>query len=329
MLRDDSQHPTLAPQRDTGSSFTRKEVCRLLKLDGRQLRSWERQQLIPPLNEYRFPDLLSLKTIIRLRNEDVHPRLIRQALAGLHRRLKDAPDGMNDVRVYRDGRGVRVQIGKQKMEPVSGQLLFDFQEAEVSRLLQLPPSQRAGPDMAEKLRSKIEADRWFEQGLELERRGAPLEQIVEAYRKASELDTTAAGPLVNLGTVFFNGHAWADAEEQYKKALAIDPKYPLAHFNLGNLYDEQGDPELAESHYLEALRLQPNYADAHYNLALLHQGEGDVMSAMRHWRAYLKLDGGSEWGQIARRELAKMEAATVVRGTRTAESGLRLVEEKQ
>ena len=329
VLRDSSQHPTLAPQRETGSSFTRKEVCRLLKIDGRQLRSWERQQLIPELNEYRFSDLLSLKTIIRLRSENVHPRLIRQALAGLHRRLKDMPDGMNDVRVYREGRGVRVQIGKQKMEPVSGQLLFNFPEAEISRLLQLPPSQKGSADVAEKLRNKIEADRWFEQGLELERRGAPLEQIVDAYQKAAELDKTAAGPLVNLGTVFFNGHAWSDAEEQYKKALTIDPNYPLAHFNLGNLYDEQGDPETALLHYLEALRLQPNYADAHYNLALLHQGEGDVMSAMRHWRAYLKLDGGSEWGQIARRELAKMEAATIVRGARSAEPRLRLVEEKQ
>lgn len=329
VLRDGSQHPTLAPQRETGSSFTRKEVCRLLKIEGRQLRSWERQQLIPELSVYRFSDLLSLKTIIRLRSENVHPRLIRQALAGLHRRLKDMPDGMNDVRVYREGRGVRVQIGKQKMEPVSGQLLFNFPEAEISRLLQLPPSQKGSADMAEKLRNKIEADRWFEQGLELERRGAPLEQIVDAYQKAAELDKTAAGPLVNLGTVFFNGHAWSDAEEQYKKALTIDPNYPLAHFNLGNLYDEQGDPETALSHYLEALRLQPNYADAHYNLALLHQGEGDVMSAMRHWRAYLKLDGGSEWGHIARRELAKMEAATVVRGAKAVEPRLRLVEEKR
>ena len=329
VLREGSPHPTVALQRETGGSYTRKEVCRLLKIDGRQLRSWERQQLIPELSEYRFSDLLALKTIIRLRSEDVHPRLIRQALEGLKRRLRDLPDGMNDVRVYREGRGVRVQIGKQKMEPVSGQLLFDFPDAEINRLLQLPPSQKGGADVAEKLRNKIEADRWFEQGLELERRGAPLDQIVEAYKKAAELDTGAAGALVNLGTVFFNGHAWADAEKHYKKALQIDPNYPLAHFNLGNLYDEQGDPETALSHYAAALRLQPNYADVHYNLALLHQGAGDVMSAVRHWRAYLKLDGSSEWGRIARRELEKLEAVTVFRGTGPGASKLRLVEREK
>lgn len=325
MPRDGSQHSIVAPQRETGGSYTRKDVCRLLKINGRQLRSWERQQLIPELNEYLFSDLLALKTVIRLRNENVHPRLIRQALEGLKQRLRDMPDGMNDVRVYREGRSVRVQIGKQKMEPVSGQLLFNFPEAEINRLLQLPASQKDSADVTEKLRNKMEADRWFEQGLELERRGAPLEEIVEAYQKASELDKNSAGALVNLGTVFFNGHAWADAEEQYKKALAIDPNYPLAHFNLGNLYDEEGDLEAARLHYLAALKLQPNYADAHYNLALLDQGAGDILNAVRHWRAYLKLDGNSEWGQIARRELAKLESVTVFRGARPTPAKLRLV----
>ena len=289
-----------------------------MKIRARQLLSWERHQLVPQLSEYRFSDLLALKTIIRLRGENVHPRLIRQALEALRERLRDFPQSMDDVRVYREGRSVRVQIGKQRMEPVSGQLLFNFPEGEINKLLQLPPSQKSSAQMAERLRNKIEADRWFERGLELEHCGAPLDQIVEAYRKAAELDTSAAGALVNLGTIFFNGHAWADAEEQYKKALEIDPNYPLAHFNLGNLYEERGEIETALSHYLAALKLQPNYADVHYNLALLHQGAGDVMKAVRHWRAYLKLDGNSEWSRIARRELGKLEAATVLRGNRPA-----------
>jgi len=88
----------------------------------------------------------------------------------------------------------------------------------------------------------------------------------------------------------------------------------LAHFNLGNLYDEQNDPSNALEHYHEALRIHPSYADAHYNLALLYQGLRDTMNAVRHWRAYLKLDTNSTWAQIARRELAKLEAATVVTG---------------
>lgn len=327
MLRENSQHPPLAEERETGGDYTRKEVCRLLKIDNRQLRSWERQELIPELAHYRFSDLLILKRIIGLRSKNAHPRTIKHALHAIRERLKDHPP--EDLQVYKDGRRVQVKIGKHKMDPLSGQFLFDFDEDEINKLLQLPPSQKSGGAIAEKLRDKIEADQWFERGLQLEQSGAPFEQIIEAYQKAAELDPHSAGALVNLGTVFFNGHAWGDAEAQYKKALVIDPNYALAHFNLGNLYDEQGDANNALEHYHRALKLHPSYADAHYNLALLYQGLRDILSAMRHWREYLKLDSSSTWAQIAKRELAKLQAMTVVKGRRPKSSKLQLVKSEK
>jgi len=329
MLRDHSQHPAPTFEREAGGSYTRKEVCRLLKIENRQLKSWERQQLIPELAQYRFSDLLALKRIARLRAEHAHPRVIKQALQALRQWLADSPHLSEDVQVYKEGRRVRVQIGKQKLEPGSGQLLFDFAEEEIKKLLQLPASQKSSGAMAQRLRNKIEADRWFERGLELEQTGAPYEQIIEAYQKATQLDPQSAGALVNLGTVFFNGHAWADAEEQYKKALQIDPRYALAHFNLGNLYDERGDSSNALHHYQEALKLHPGYEDVHYNLALLYQGLRDVMSAVRHWRAFLKLDSRSTWAQIAKRELAKLEANTVVPGSKHSSSRVQLIKSEK
>jgi tetratricopeptide (TPR) repeat protein len=314
VLREASHHSTPVIEREAGGAFSRKEVCRLLKIEQRQLKSWERQQLIPELSQYKFRDLLKLKRLVRLRSENAHPRLVRQALHSLDDFLKDSPDAGDDVQVYKEGRRVRIQIGKQKLEPGSGQLLFDFAEEELSKLLQLPESAKKTENLAGRLRDKLEADRWFERALDLEQSGAPFEEIIAAYQKAAELDPNSAGALVNLGTVYFNGHAWGDAEQSYKRALEIDPGYALAHFNLGNLYDEQNDPSNALEHYHEALRLHPNYADAHYNLALLYQGLRDTMSAVRHWRAYLKLDLHSTWAQIAKRELAKLEATAVVPG---------------
>jgi tetratricopeptide (TPR) repeat protein len=325
VVRDGSQHPTPALEREAGGAFTRKEVCRLLKLEPRQLRSWERQRLVPQLSQYKFRDLLKLKRLVKLRGEKANPRLLKQALDTLEGYLKDSPELSEDVQVYTEGRRVRIQIGRQKLEAVSGQLVFDFAEEEISKLLQLPGAQHSARNIAAKLRDKLEADRWFEHALELEQQGAEYDQVIEAYQKAAELDPQSAGALVNLGTVFFNGHAWSDAEDHYKKALEIDPDYALAHFNLGNLYDEQGDQESALHHYQQALRVHPNYADAHYNMALLHQSKRDVMVALRHWRAYLKLDPTSTWAQIARRELGKLEAMTVVHGTREIEASLRLV----
>ena len=324
MLRDPSHPPNPLIERETGGTYTRKDVLRLLKIDNRQLRNWERQQLVPALEHYRFSDLLVLKRIARLRSENAPPRLIKQAQKAVVNYLKDSPDLGSDVQVYTEGRRVRIQIGKHRLEPSSGQFLFDFAKEEIDKLLQLPASQRNSAAIADKLRRKLEADQWFERGLEMEQSGAPVEQIIEAYTKAGELDPQSAGAVVNLGTVLFNGHAWADAEIQYKKAIAIDPRYALAHFNLGNLYDEQDDTGNAVHHYQEALRIQPNYADAHYNLALIFQSSRDLLSAVRHWRAYLKFDGSSAWAQIARRELAKLEAVTVVEGNRPSR-GLQLV----
>jgi tetratricopeptide (TPR) repeat protein len=322
VLRESLDHPTPALEREAGGVFSRKEVCRLLKVDSRQLRSWERQRLIPELTQFKFTDLLKLKRLLKLRQEKANPHLVRQAMHSLEVYLKDSPGASTDVQIYKEGRRVRIQIGKQRLEAGSGQMLFDFAEEEITKLFQLPGSQKNSANVAERLRNKLEADRWFEHALELEQTGAPYEDVIAAYQKAVELDPKSAGALVNLGTVFFNGHAWADAEEHYKKALTIDPEYALAHFNLGNLYDEQDDLASAEEHYQRALSLHPNYADAHYNLALLYQGMRDFMRAVRHWRAYLKLDPGSTWAHIARRELDKLEALTIVPGSRNSSTKL-------
>ncbi len=144
MLRDASQPLSPASERETGGSYTRKEVCRLLKLENRQLKSWERQQLIPETHLYSFSDLLVLKKLVRLRSEHAHPRLMKQALHKVRDVLRKLPELERDVQVYKEGRRVLVQIGKQKMEPASGQLLFDFAEEEINKLLQLPPSQKSG-----------------------------------------------------------------------------------------------------------------------------------------------------------------------------------------
>jgi tetratricopeptide (TPR) repeat protein len=301
---------------DQPATFSRRQVRRILNVSERVLRNWERLELVPEQEEYRFSDLLLLKTIARLRGDRVSTLRIRRSLLALRERLKDTPALFSDVKVSSQGHRIRVQIGKQHMDPISGQLLFDFHENEITKLLHLPDSSRNGEKTAELLRRRMEADSWFERGLELEQRGAPIEQIIEAYQKASEMDPTAAGALVNLGTIFFNGHAWVDAERQYLKALEVDPNYALAHFNLGNLYDERGDHASALEHYKAAVRALPTYADAHYNLALLHQNAGEIMEAMRHWKLYLKLDGTSNWSQIARRELSRLEAMTVITGMR-------------
>jgi tetratricopeptide (TPR) repeat protein len=297
----------------TKQAYSREQVLRLLGVSARQLRSWERQNLISSGESFSFSDMLALKTLIGLRASKIPAALIRKALHALRERLKEIRNPLTEVRIYSQGRKIQVQFAGQKMEAISGQLLLDFDEAEIKKLLAFP-GDKAAKSEGSKHKSRREAEHWFEKGLELEQAGAPIEEIVGAYRKSSEIDPGSAGALVNLGTVYFNLRDWRQAEINYRKALEVDPEYALAHFNLGNLFDERGDRQQALTHYLAAVRIHPSYADAHYNVALLYQSVGQPLKAVRHWKLYLKMDPSSSWAGIARRELAKLEEATIVRG---------------
>lgn len=285
-------------------TFTRKEICRLLSISERQLKGWERQELLRRAESYGFGDLIALRTIAGLRARRISAARIRAVVVSLRKKLRDVGNPLTEVRLFADGRRIAVQLAGQKMEPVSGQLLFDFDQSEISRLLEFRPSRE------EKRRSeqnrRLEAERWFQRGLDLESAGAPAAEAIGAYEKAIEADPASAGALVNLGTIYFNRREWSKAEECYHRAIQANGRYALAHFNLANLYDERNDRERALVHYRMALKLNPSYSDAHYNIALLFQTSGDVMNAVRHWRIYLKLDPASSWAIIARRELEKL-----------------------
>jgi len=296
-------------------AYTREEVRHLLGISERQIRSWERQSFVITLESYKFSDLLALRTLLGLRKNKIPAAKIRRALAALRERLREVADPLTELKIYSEGKNIRVQFQGTKMEPVSGQLVLDFDQAEIEKLLSFP--QRNGADeKSEAQKKRREAELWFEKGLELEQVGASLADIIRAYEQALELDPVSTGALVNLGTVYFNARAFRDAERYYRKALEVDPHYALAHFNLGNLFDEKGERDKALGHYLEALQAHANYADAHYNIALVYQSMGHTMKAVHHWQAYLKVDPNSSWAAIARRELSKLRDSAIVRGPR-------------
>jgi len=304
------------PAAATKQAYSREEVLRLLGVSSRQLQSWEKQNFVRHAASFNFSDLLALRTLVELRQSKIAPAQIKRALDALRARMSDVSNPLTELKIYSQGRKIQVQFAGQKMEPISGQLLLDFDAEEISKLLAFPGQAAKDASVSEKHRSRREAEHWFEKGLELEQSGAPMEEIVAAYQKASQLDPHSAGALVNLGTVYFNARNWREAERYYRRALEVDAEYALAHFNLGNLFDERGKRSEALFHYLSALRIHPNYADAHYNVALLYQSTGQSLKAVRHWKLYLKLDPTSTWSNIARRELAKLKDLTIVRNPR-------------
>jgi tetratricopeptide (TPR) repeat protein len=284
--------------------YSRADVRRQFGVTERQLRSWERQNLIAAAESYSFSDLIAIKTLIKLRENHIHARQIGEALASLRRKLDWIKEPLSELRIVSDGRKIAVHVAGQKMEAISGQILFDFDATELGGVTSFPEKKRSGPRLRE-------SEEWFQRGLDFEETGAPIESAIAAYSKALELNPEAAGALVNLGTIYYRQRKFVEAEKYYCDAIAADPDYPLAQFNLGNLYDEQNRIADAFERYRRALALNPSYADAHFNIALLCERNGDALKAVHHWKNYLKLDSSGQWAEIARRQLARLREAVI------------------
>ena len=284
--------------------YSRADVRRQFGLSERQLKSWERQELISAAESYSFTDLIAFKTLIKLTENHISGRRIGQALKSLRQKLDWVRQPLKELRIVSDGKRIAVHVAGQKMEAISGQILFDFDAAELGGLANFPNRKPT----ANRTR---ESEAWFQKGLELEETGAPVEEAVNAYKKVLDLNPGAAGALVNLGTIYYRLHKYPEAEKYYVQAIEADPTYALAQFNLGNLYDEQGRIPEALDHYRRTLKLNPQYADAHFNLALLCERSGNPLKAVHHWKTYLKLDHSGQWADIARRQLERLRQAVI------------------
>ena len=291
-------------QKSPPEEYSRADIRRQFGLSERQLRKWEERRLIAPSQTYTFSDLIALQTIVKLREKRIPVRRIGEAVESLRNKLNGVKEPLAELRIVLDGRNINVHLQGEKMEAISGQLLLDFDTATLGGLHSFPDRKSTANRMRE-------SEVWFQQGLELEETGAPIEQAIDAYRKVLELNPEAAGALVNLGTIYYRERKFAEAEKYYSEALTADPQYALAQFNLGNLYDEQGRVGEAFEHYRQALGLNPQYADAHFNLALLCERTGDPLRAVHHWKAYLKLDNTGQWADIARKQLDRLRQAVI------------------
>jgi tetratricopeptide (TPR) repeat protein len=287
--------------------YAREDVRRMLGISEQQLRGWERQGLVRDPAAFSFKDLIGLRTLLKLRENRISTQRIGLAVASL-KKVIGVEHPLSELRFQAEGRRLAVQVAGQRMEPITGQILFDFETVEQRGVRSFPTEPAVNRANMER-----EAEFWFQHGLELEERSAPIDETIEAYQKSVHLNPHAAGAWVNLGTIHYRLRRYRDAEKFYARALEADPAYPLAHFNLGNLHDEEGRLDKADESYSQALRLNPQYADAHFNLALLCERRNEMLKAVHHWKTYLKLDPSSSWAAVARRQLQKLRDATVIR----------------
>lgn len=288
------------------AQYGREDIRRLLQVSERRLRGWEKQGLVDAAGVYGFSDIAALRTIKRLSDLRFSSGQILKAINGLKSRLENMERPLEQARFTAEGRRIAVHVAGDKLDPVSGQFLFDFDARQTSEVRAFPVK-RPESEAVSCASREAEAEAWFQRGLALEEAGAPVQDAVSAYRMAIDANPRASGALVNLGTIAFRMRKMKEAEAFYRRALESDPSYALAHFNIGNLFDEQGNHAEARRHYVEAIRLNPRYADTYFNLALLCERNNEVLQAIGYWNSYLKLDSTSSWARAARKQLDRLK----------------------
>ncbi len=114
--------------------------------------------------------------------------------------------------------------------------------------------------------------------------GAALALAVLANWPMLSRDSMRAASEDAFGTALRTDGRLDEAIERYRRAVEIDPAYAGAHNNLGIALRERGAVEEAIGHYREAVRLEPS-AQSQYNLANALAAQGSLEEAAVLYRA--------------------------------------------
>jgi tetratricopeptide (TPR) repeat protein len=284
------------------TSYCRQDVLRIFAISSRQLQAWERTGLIPRQETYSFQDLGQLRILRALREDAIPSASIRDSILAM-KAVAGMVNPLLETRVVRTGTRLVFRHHGAIVDPISGQLLFDFERS-------AGPERASGAAGPYPLRRSITTSasviqEKFQLAVQAEESGDKLRAIA-LYEEILAIDPDYAAACINLGTVFFHLRQYSRAEELYRHATETDPDYVLAHFDLGNVLDELERLDESIAAYRRAVTLAPRYADAHYNLALAYERTGEGRSALRHWQAYVKLDNRGPWADHARGQIRKL-----------------------
>src|SRR5882757_627012 len=132
-----AEPPPLPPAPSTGEPvtdvFSPREVSKLLGLTVSRLRNLDKSNVVSPSatrngrRAYTFQDLIALRATHGLLAQNVRLKDVVQAIGALKRALPRVTRPLQELRIVSDGRKVVVKGEDGSFEPVSGQMVLDFQ----------------------------------------------------------------------------------------------------------------------------------------------------------------------------------------------------------
>ncbi|NUP09013.1 MAG: tetratricopeptide repeat protein [Polyangiaceae bacterium] len=283
--------------------FSLGEVSRLLGLSTGRLRSLDKNGVVEPSGRrrgrraYTFQDLIALRAARDLLAKKVRLRDVARAIESIRCALPRVTRPLAELTIISDGRQVVLKSEAGNYEPISGQMILDFEvkslRDDVVRVLR-PSAGRA--------RAKTAYDLYV-RASQLDEDPSTVPEAEDLYRRAIELDPWLAIAYTNLGNICFRRGEEDRAVELYRRALMIDVAQPEAQYNLGYVMLERGNPGEAIEFFNGAIKSDPRFADAYFNLAMAYEQTGKAEQARPCWRKYLEIEPTGTWADIARRHL--------------------------
>lgn len=308
--------------------FSARDVSRLFGLSESRIRYWAQTGFISPSARrgnrrlYSFSDLIGIKVARDLLASGLSLQKVRKNLAALRGMLPEVERPLSRLRVLSDGDRMWVHAEDTTFDAASGQLMLSLStgelEDDVVRILDLarPPRSRSEASAPEEKRPAKQraahrsAYRWFLEGLAKDEEPDTLEEAIDAYRRALELDPSLAAAHTNLGRAEYQRGHTEEARKHFERALALDPDQAEARYNLANLYDEEGEQELAIAELRRVVAADPEFADAHFNLGIVLERVGSRVQAAACFHRFLEIAGDEEsvWTRLARAHIEALGA---------------------
>ncbi len=283
--------------------FSGSEVRKLLNISAGRLRALDRAGIVKPSarrkgrRAYTFSDIIALRAARDLLSRKVRLKDVARAIENIRTTLPKVTRPLSELRIVSDGQRVVVKSREGAFEPLTGQMVLDFDVRDLR------------DDVVRVLRPVVGKERaraayeLYVRANELDEMAGTIEEAEALYRRAVEIDPYLAIAYTNLGNICFRRNDEAEAEALYRKALEIDVVQPEAQYNLGYLMLENGRAAEAVDYFRGAIRSDPRFADAYFNLAMAYEQLGEPENAQPCWRRYLEIEPSGTWAEIARKHL--------------------------
>jgi len=134
-----------------------------------------------------------------------------------------------------------------------------------------------------------------------------LDQALESYLVAVDMDSLHAGARLNLGSLYADLGRYDKAIFELKTAHELEPTSAMILSNLGSAYYAGQKFSEAVDSFRRALELDPSSVEAHFNLGVAFADAQIFDEAIREWQKVIELSPDSDAAGTCRENIQMIE----------------------